>query len=354
MYLNSYTSTFETYFSYNAEEAGLTQGWGIRRSGEAVFQYWGGTGNSGIKLYKNGSLVGSSNSTWAVVSGINTTGSWEMITLVATGVSSWNTHNRLTMGTRSDSLNTATNMNLGSFNLYNRELSAAEIENLYTAGLPTYLPSSSIMVNSGLVLYLDASNPNSYSGTGTAWNDLSGYGNNFTLVNSPTFNTGNGGYFQFDGVDDYAYLAVNSSISVGTSCSLEMVVKNDYAMRMGQAGGYWSYGFEGAGFSHTCGGNGNINPYFVGNGFHHYVFTWNQARNNHSMYRDGVLVYSFTPTCGFNAGGGGFFVLGGAYGPSSFQSYGSPHIAMLRLYNKILTNVEVQQNFNSIKTQYGL
>jgi hypothetical protein len=72
------------------------------------------------------------------------------------------------------------------------------------------------------------------------------------------------------------------------------------------------------------------------------------------MYRDGVLVYSFTPTCGFNAGGGGFFVLGGAYGPSSFQSYGSPHIAMLRLYNKILTNVEVQQNFNSIKTQYGL
>jgi hypothetical protein len=354
MYLNSYTSTFETYFSYNAEEAGLTQGWGIRRSGEAIFQYWGGTGNSGIKLYKNGSLVGSSNSTWAYASGINTTGSWAMITLVATGVSSWNTHNRLTMGTRSEFLNTATNMNIGSFNLYNRELSAAEIENLYTSSLPTYLPSSDIMVNSGLVLYLDASNTNSYSGTGTAWNDLSGYGNNFTLVNSPTFNTGNGGYFQFDGVDDYAYLAVNTSISVGTSCSLEMVVKNDYAMRMGQAGGYWSYGFEGAGFSHTCGGNGNINPYFVGNGFHHYVFTWNQARNNHSMYRDGVLVYSFTPTCGFTAGGGGFFVLGGAYGPSSFQSYGSPHIAMLRLYNKILTNVEVQQNFNSIKTQFGL
>jgi hypothetical protein len=133
-----------------------------------------------------------------------------------------------------------------------------------------------------------------------------------------------------------------------------MVVKNDYSMRMGQGGGYWSYGFEGVGFSHTCGGNGNISPYFIGNGFHHYVFTWNQAQNNHSMYRDGTLVYSFTPTCGFNAGGGGFFVLGGAYGPSSFQSYGSPHIAMLRLYNKILTNVEVQQNFNSIKTQYGL
>ena len=59
------------------------------------------------------------------------------------------------------------------------------------------------MVNSGLVLYLDASNPNSYAGTGTTWTDLSGYGNDFTLVNNPTFNTGNGGYLQFDGVDDY-------------------------------------------------------------------------------------------------------------------------------------------------------
>jgi len=354
MYVNS-TNTWETYFSYNAEEAGLLQGWGVRRQSNLNnYQYWGGSGNSGIKLYKNGNLISSGNASSVVSDGTNTTGSWVMITLVATGVSSWNTHNRLTIGTRSDSINSATNMNIGSFNLYNRELSATEIENLYTSSLPIYLPSSSIMVNSGLVLYLDASNPNSYSGTGTAWNDLSGYGNNFTLVNNPTFNTGNGGYFQFDGVDDYAYLAVNSSISVGTSCSLEMVIKNDYSMRMGQAGGYWSYGFEGAGFSHTCGGNGNINPYFVGNGFHHYVFTWNQAQNNHSMYRDGVLVYSFTPTCGFTAGGGGFFVLGGAYGPSSFQSYGSPHIAMLRLYNKILTNVEVQQNFNSIKTQYGL
>jgi hypothetical protein len=135
-----------------------------------------------------------------------------------------------------------------------------------------------------------------------------------------------------------------------------MVVKNDFSMRMGQGGGYWAYGFEGAGFSHTCGGNGNINPYFVGAGFHHYVFTWNQAQNNHSMFRDGVLVYSFTPTCGFTDGGGGYFVLGGAYNgnTNSFQSYGSPHIAMLRLYNRIITNTEVQQNFNSIKTQYGL
>ena len=80
----------------------------------------------------------------------------------------------------------------------------------------------------------------------------------------------------------------------------------------------------------------------------------NQAQNNHTMYKDGVPVYSFSPTYSFTAGGGGYFVLGGARGNNGFQSYGSPHIAMLRLYNKVLTSTEVQQNFNSIKTQFGL
>jgi hypothetical protein len=233
--------------------------------------------------------------------------------------------------------------------VYNRVLTNSEILQNYYAMLNTRM-----IVTNGLVLNLQAGNSNSYTPGSNMWNDMSGYGNNFTLVNNPTFNTSNGGYLQFDGADDYAYLAVNSSIRVGTSCSLEMVIKNDYSMRMGQAGGYWSYGFEGVGFSHTCGGNGNISPYFIANGFHHYVFTWNQAQNNHSMYRDGVLVYSFTPTCGFNAGEGGFFVLGGAYGPSSFQSYGTPHIATLRLYNRILTDAEVVQNSNLMKTQFGI
>jgi hypothetical protein len=72
------------------------------------------------------------------------------------------------------------------------------------------------------------------------------------------------------------------------------------------------------------------------------------------MYRDGTLVYSFTPTCGFNAGGGGFFVLGGARGNTDFVVNGAPHIAQLRLYGKILTTSEVEQNFSLMKPQYGL
>jgi hypothetical protein len=59
------------------------------------------------------------------------------------------------------------------------------------------------IVTDGLVLYLDAANPKSYPGTGTAWNDISRGGNNGTLVNGPTFDSTNGGSIVFDGVNDY-------------------------------------------------------------------------------------------------------------------------------------------------------
>jgi hypothetical protein len=62
------------------------------------------------------------------------------------------------------------------------------------------------IVRDGLVLDLDAAKRDSYSGVGTAWNDISGNQNNGTLINGPTFNSGNGGSIVFDGVNDYTSL----------------------------------------------------------------------------------------------------------------------------------------------------
>jgi hypothetical protein len=59
------------------------------------------------------------------------------------------------------------------------------------------------IVTDSLVLYLDAANTRSYPGSGTVWSDLSRGGNNGTLRNGPTFNSGNGGSIVFDGVDDF-------------------------------------------------------------------------------------------------------------------------------------------------------
>lgn len=44
----------------------------------------------------------------------------------------------------------------------------------------------------------------------TAWNDLSGNSNNFTLVNDPVLSFSNGGVFTFDGTNDFANVTNNS------------------------------------------------------------------------------------------------------------------------------------------------
>lgn len=75
------------------------------------------------------------------------------------------------------------------------------------------------IVTNGLVLYLDAGNSKSYPGSGTVWNDLSGNGNNGTLVNGPTYSGANKGSIVFDGANDYISggsntVSINNAITI--------------------------------------------------------------------------------------------------------------------------------------------
>jgi hypothetical protein len=67
------------------------------------------------------------------------------------------------------------------------------------------------IVQSGLVLNLDAGVSSSYSGSGTTWTDLSGNGNNGTLVNGPTYSSSNGGGIICDGINDYVELTTRNT-----------------------------------------------------------------------------------------------------------------------------------------------
>ena len=58
------------------------------------------------------------------------------------------------------------------------------------------------IVTDGLVLKLDAGNLSSYPEINTSFMDLSGEGNDGTLINGPTFNSNE--WIDFDGVNDYA------------------------------------------------------------------------------------------------------------------------------------------------------
>jgi len=65
------------------------------------------------------------------------------------------------------------------------------------------------IVTNGLVLSLDAADKNSYAGSGTVWRNLANPTSNTatgSLVNGPTFDTGNNGNIVFDGTNDYVNL----------------------------------------------------------------------------------------------------------------------------------------------------
>ena len=67
---------------------------------------------------------------------------------------------------------------------------------------------------------LDAANPRSYPRNGSNWKGLKRR-NNFTLTNSPSFNDVNGGFFTFDGTDDYVVLGdLSSQLSNVTQYSI--------------------------------------------------------------------------------------------------------------------------------------
>ncbi len=72
------------------------------------------------------------------------------------------------------------------------------------------------IVTNGLVLYLDAANPNSFVNGSTVWNDLSRNRNVGRLINGPVYNGLSSGSVLFDGTDDYVNLGTIPQIAPGT------------------------------------------------------------------------------------------------------------------------------------------
>jgi hypothetical protein len=81
------------------------------------------------------------------------------------------------------------------------------------------------VTDSGLVLNLDAGNVKSYPGSGTIWYDKSGYQNNGILTNGPTFS---GGTILLDGTDDYINCGTGSTLTFNNGTDL-----NDVPFTMG-------------------------------------------------------------------------------------------------------------------------
>jgi len=248
-----------------------------------------------------------------------------------------------------------TNMDVYSLKIFNKVLSTTEVSNLYNSELPTFQPTA-FPVNSGLVLFLDASNPNSYTSGSSTWNDISGYGTNMTLLNSPTFNSDNGGFITFDNVDDFGYINVTSGNLLGNvNISMELWIKNpsgNFAMN-GQYGSYFSSGFYSGGLLKNSGGA--VGPNWTStSSWQQWVAVWDQTLNQTRLYVNGTLTGISSNTFWSPSTGGKLVFGGGANVNGSYSKEGSMDIAIYRFYNKVLTQSEITQNYNANKTQFGL
>ena len=201
----------------------------------------------------------------------------------------------------------------------------------------------------GLVFCLDAANTKSYPGSGTTWTDLSGRGNTGTLVNGVGYNSGNGGSLSFDGVDDRVDSINASSL---TNITIEMWIYDtrssgdrDILSYNGNSG---SYTFNGFGFrtdgnglgGRSFGGDGNFNPP---------LNTWYRF----CYVKNGDLYINQTQYTGSGTDN--------PYGTLSFANTRGDvnnrlngRISNIKVYNRDLTAAEITQNFNALRSRYGL
>ncbi len=232
------------------------------------------------------------------------------------------------------------------------------------------------IVKDGLVLNLDAGKKDSYNRVGTAWNDISGNAYNGTLTNNPLFNINNGGYFQFDGTDDFVTLGNVSNL--GFTNGIFTIESWIYVPSTWTAGSQYpniiskgaTAGWDTDGWSLFCfrdypssgqftWGFGMRNSGVVNSRFR-YTLPTNQyiqavavinGAVDTTLYENGVFnktgVNTLTPASNSTS------VLVGADAGVPRQSFPG-RISVVRIYNRVLSATEVLQNYNALKGRFNL
>ena len=229
--------------------------------------------------------------------------------------------------------------------------------------------STPTIISSGLKLNLDASSSSSYSGSGTTWTDLSGNGYNFTLQNVGAYNSSGVKYMDFNGSYGAAIIASGTDIPVtgNVTAIVWTRIKNSTAD--------WRTLFRAS----TTGGNHNViiesgsnrlGMYSQASAFQDSGFTVNNLpgygtttwammtwRFNASTTPYYNFSYNDTPSTlrgSNNSAASGF--IHGIYALGFYQG-GSQYwgdIAQVLLYDRVLTDAEVLQNFNATRSRFGL
>jgi hypothetical protein len=228
------------------------------------------------------------------------------------------------------------------------------------------------VITDGLVLFLDAGNNRSYSGTGTTWTDLSSTAITGSLTNGPTFSSANGGGIVFDGTNDYVNITKNTTIQSSTNFSITGFFRTtsttDYktiysdTTGSGATGAYRGYEIRLFSSKLEAGMYGNANGSYnyvsssttiATNTWYHFGVVGNSS-GNLSIYINGILQQSQTVANSFVASENDISI--GRYNVNSggIGGYWSGNISTISIHNRALSSDEVLQNYESTRERFGL
>lgn len=254
----------------------------------------------------------------------------------------------------------------------------------------SFLNQDGIVIINGLTISLDAGNQLSYPGSGSTWFDLSGNGYSASVPSSSViYQTNNKGMFFFTGASPSVVIGIPNSVSVANGLFADGVgsfsvsiwykwvssptpgtgaVSNMILGKSGGIGVQATFGIFGAISSYDNGAGGASVQYgnaaMVSRGritviadsindnlWHNTAFVWNSSASVGKIYHDGIFIKNA------NIGTAAFQTNDIAIGnrnaatPIDTHSFNGSFSNLL-IYNRAISDAEVEQNFNAIRGRY--
>jgi len=259
------------------------------------------------------------------------------------------------------------NGSVSNFKVYNRALTSNEILNDYFSTKNRFFPNENIVRN-GLVLNIDASKSNSYPGAGNTIYDLSGSGNNGSLVNSPSFTSANGGQINMPGASKYIdfgqnfnFTSENFSISYWIYLDSFETINNlgqgpvpFYKGDYNQKGYYSQVNQDGSYAVITNAPSNQISTTSAGilitSNWYHIA----NVRNGLSVriYVNGIDRTNTAASHSNPSSSSDSFKVN--YYKTDYLISGQMRISQFLIYNRALSATEIAQNFNAMRERYNL
>jgi hypothetical protein len=209
------------------------------------------------------------------------------------------------------------------------------------------------IISNGLVLRMDAGNIQSYPGTGTSVTDLSTLNTASTMV-GPTFVSSNLGAWVFDGVNDYIRTPTLTGVSTGNFTieawifpttitgdfriiSCNQTLDNFQLIVTPTAGLQLYMGSLAA----------SASAVFATNTWYHVAAT--RSGSSVVLYVNAASVATGTNSTTVNT-----TYLDIGYRTSNNNHPFNGRISVYGLYNRTLSITEISQNFNSLRSRYGV